>query len=238
MKILPWVMPEEPEILQNIFKEYGALKTYEKGSFLNHGGEDGMVYLIVSGMVTFGFLDITNRYQIMSIVLPGRSVGDLDSLDTTPCGIIAEVLKPVELYWMPRSVWVCEIRKNIDLMQAYAQSANYKHQCAMQGMVANYTWPLEDRLRLLFYSLITAHYPIKAKGWNPLPVKLNNTELSTIVSVNRSWVSRTLSRWFETGLAKKDGRVLLLSSELFSDFSKMLSIGKIFRQDPDPSCRR
>lgn len=231
MKVFPWVMPEEPEIIRRIFYSRGVLKSFPKGTVLKHGGEDGVVYLVSSGVVTFGFLDVNNRYQVISLSLPGRTVGDLDSLDPTPCSIIAEVLKPVKMYCVPRSVWIEELRSNIDVMEAYAQSANYKHQCTMQGMVANYTWALADRLRLLFYSLIKTSYDFKMDDWNPLPVKLNNTELATVVSVNRSWVSRTLSHWEAEGLARKDGRILLLHASLFSDFSRILPAGQIFHHD-------
>ncbi len=228
MKVLPWVMPEEPEIIREIFYSHGTLKSFPKGTVLRHGGEDGTVYLVDSGLVTFGFLDFNSHYQVISLSLPGRTVGDLDSLDPTPCSVIAEVLKPVQLYCLHRSKWIEQLRSNIRVMEAYAQSANYKHQCTMQGMIANYTWPLADRLRLLFYSLITSAYEFRPNDWNPLPVKINNTELATVVSVNRSWVSRTLSRWGEMGVVKKDGRILLLHASLFSDFPRILPAGQIF----------
>ena len=213
----PWVMPPEPAIIRRIFEERGALMTFAKSTTLAHGGSDGLVYCMKKGVVTFGYLDAKEDYQVLSLIIAGRTVGDLDSLDPAPCGIIAEVLKPSELWVLHRDEWLAAIRTSVETMEAYALSANRKHQCAMEGMIANYTQPLELRLKYLILALIQSHYPVRPGDWNPCPVTLNITDIAHIVASSRSWVSRTISGWIEAGLVRKDRRILLFHGRLFQD---------------------
>lgn len=227
---LPWVLPAEPESIWKIFFTHGARVSFPRHATLTHGGVDGKVYLVVKGLVTFGYLDINHKFQIICVVLPGSTVGDLDSLDPTPCSILAETVKPTELLCIPRDVWLDELRSSVCLMEDYAKSANFKHQCTMAGMIANYTQPLEQRLRLLLFSLIQSYYPLKPDDWNPLPVKLSVTEIASIVATNRCWCSRTFSKWTELGLIDKSGGYIRIHGRLLKEFKDDFSSNQIFRQ--------
>ena len=212
----PWIMPAEPPVIRKIFEDHGNIVRYEKGSAISHGGKAGSVFLLKKGLVTFGYLDAQEVYRVLSLITPGRTVGDLDSLDQRPCGIIAECLKPSELYVLTHEEWLKNIRSNVEVMEAYALSANRKHQCSMEGMIANYTQPLEMRLRFLLLALIESHYPLKVDGWNPSPVPLSITDISHLVASSRPWVSRTMSHWMKEGLMKKDGRIRSYHGSLLS----------------------
>ncbi len=212
---VPWIMPAEPEAIQRIFEQYGRESRFDRGEMIPHGGAEGSVYLIQQGVVTFGYYDREQRYQVFNVVLSGRTVGDLDSLGRRTIPVIAKCIRPTRVLVVGREVWLSSLRASVETMEAYAVSANRKHQCTMEGMICNYTLALEERLRKFFYALITAHYTPKVSGWNPCPVALTVTELARIVACNRSWVSRTISGWIAQRLAKKDGRMLLISSRLF-----------------------
>ena len=214
---VPWIMPAEPELICAIFRECGRERRFDRGEMIPHGGADSSVFLVQQGVVTFGYYDKDGRYQVFDVVLPGRTVGDLESLDTLSYPIIARCIRPVRALAVGREQWLARLRSSVEVMEAFSRSAIRKHQCTMEGMVCNYTLSLEERLRRFFYALITTHYTPKEAGWNPCPVALTVTELSRIMACNRSWVSRTLSGWIAAGLAKKDGRMLLISSRLFAE---------------------
>ena len=215
---VPWVMPREPEEIQAIFRGLGRAAHFSQGRQIDHGKADSPVALVTHGAVTFGYYDRKDRYQVCNLVLPGRTVGDLESLDAeAPYPIIARCIRPTSVLVVDRGPWVAALRSSVKTMEVYAVSAILKHHCTMEGMICNYTEPLEIRLRRLFYALITSCYSLKDGDWNPCPVALTVTEISQIVACNRSWVSRTLSKWIAKGLARKDGRILLLSSGLFAE---------------------
>lgn len=87
----------------------------------------------------------------------------------------------------------------------------------MEGMIANYTLDLAERMKALLRSVIESWYPLRTDGWNPLPIAHNVTEISRIVSASRSSASVILSRWTDEGLVRWDGRRLILHGSLFED---------------------
>lgn len=216
----PWIMPPEPDVIRLIFEENGQLEKFPAGSRLMHGGVAGNVYFVKKGLITFGYFDASAVYQVLNLILPGRTVGDLDSLDPAPCGIIAECLKPSTLYVLSHEAWTKAIRSSVESMEAYALSANKKHQCAMEGLINNRTLALPQRLKRLILALIQTHYSLRSEGWNPCPASLTVTDLAKVLSASRPWVSKTLSSWITEGLMKKDGRSLLVRAELFDDIVK------------------
>lgn len=213
----PWIMPPEPDVIRAIFDAEGTTQHFPAGTRLVHGGVSGSVYFVKKGLVTFGYYDAAAVFQVLNIILPGRTVGDLDSLTTDPCGIVAECLKPCVLSVLPRETWLDAIRSSVDTMQAYALSANQKHQCAMEGLINNQTLSLPLRLKRLLLALIQTHYTLHPEGWNPCPTALTVTDLAKVLSASRPWVSRTLSTWITEGLMKKDGRTLLIKASLFDE---------------------
>ena len=215
---LPWVMPVEPPEIREIFERRGRRIECPAGKLILHGLDSG-VTLIEKGVVVFSFNDLADHCQIFSLCLPGCTVGDLESLEPKSIAAAdAECIKPCTVLYVTREAWLEEIRGSVAMMEAYAKSANRKHWCVMEGMIANYTQPLEIRLRLFLYSLISSHYKIGDREWNPCPVVLTVTDIAKIVAANRSWVSRTLSAWAEQGTMKKDGFFLVFHRSVFEGF--------------------
>lgn len=213
----PWIMPPEPDIIRDIFVRRGTIQHFPAGTRLTHGGVAGSVYFVNKGLATFGYFDASAVFQVLNIILPGRTVGDLDSLTSDPCTIIAECIKPCVLSVLTKEEWQDAIRSSVATMEAYALSANKKHQCAMEGLINNRTLPLPLRLKRLLLALIQTHYTLHQDRWNPCPASLTVTDLAKVLSASRPWVSRTLSAWIAEGLMKKDGRSLLIKAELFND---------------------
>lgn len=217
-KALPWVMPSEPPEIAEIFRRHGRRIECPAGHQILHGLDSG-VTLIEKGVVVFSFNDLENRCQIFSLCLPGRTIGDLESLEPEAYAAAdALCIKPCSLLTVSRETWLAAIRASVPMMEAYAKSANRKHWCAMEGMIANYTQPLDVRLRLFLLALISSHYEPGAREWNPCPVVLTVTDIAKIVAANRSWVSRRLSSWGEEGLLKKDGVFFVFHRDLFREF--------------------
>lgn len=216
---LPWVMPAEPPEIQRIFQRRGRRIECPAGKLILHGFEAG-VTLIERGVVVFSFNDAGNRCQIFSLSLPGCTVGDLEPLEPKIISAAeAECIKPCTVLHVSQAAWLEEIRSSVDMMESYAKSANRKHRCVMEGMIANYTQPMEVRLRLFLYSLVSSHYEAGSREWNPCPVALTVTDIAKIVAANRSWVSRTISAWIDQGKARKDGHLLVFRRSLFEDLA-------------------
>ena len=100
-------------------------------------------------------------------------------------------------------------------MEIYADLAILKQESALEGMLANFTLDLEARLRVFLLSAITSFAELERDGWNLCPLGLTITELSRILSADRSWVSTKVNDWIKLGDARKDGRKLYLHGRLF-----------------------
>lgn len=82
-----WIHPEAPPLVKEIFYAKGRRVNLKKGSELLHGAPSGEVTLLLSGICLYRFWDSLDKEHIMSILPPGRTVGDIDAL----CGNIANV---------------------------------------------------------------------------------------------------------------------------------------------------
>ncbi len=69
-------------------------------------------------------------------------------------------------------------------------------------------------------SVISAYYPLKRDDWNPLPLSLTITEIAQITAASRSSVSEILSEWAAEGVAKKDGRRIIVHGSLLADLRR------------------
>ena len=126
---------------------------------------------------------------------PGRALGDLDALNPHRVAVQVDFIRPSSVLIVPRARFLESLRASVEMMEIYADLAILKQESALEGMLANFTLDLEARLRVFLLSAIT--------------------ELSRILSADRSWVSTKVNDWIKLGDARKDGRKLYLHGRLF-----------------------
>ncbi|MCG5031523.1 Crp/Fnr family transcriptional regulator [Mesosutterella sp. OilRF-GAM-744-9] len=213
----PWIHQKEPEPLARIFETYGVQRKLPKGHLFSHGGEQGGVSYLVKGMAFFSFPDNEDRDRIFALLPPHRVIGDLDALTEFHLNIVAITARPSEVLTVSGDLYRREILKDPSLLYLYTRSAIAKEEAHMEGLFANFTFPLEQRVIALFSALIGTYYPLKPRGWNPLPLNLTTFEIADIVASNRSTISTIVNGWVEKGLARRDGRRLVLHGTLFAN---------------------
>lgn len=211
----PWVLPPEPAKLAELFRD-GRAVALEAGATFSHGGMEGNVALLLEGLVTFSFMDIRGGYHTFALVLPGRTIGDLDALNPNRTNVIAECIRPSRALIIPNSQYRRGLRQSIEMMEMYADMSILKEESVIEGAFANFTLDLDRRLRVLLMSFsLEGGGIIDPQGWNECPVSLSVTEIARIVSGTRSWVSTRLSEWTREGIFKKSGRTFAVRGELF-----------------------
>lgn len=213
----PWVHDAEPPQLKAIFEQHGVLRKFPKGFIFNHGGTQGNVYFITKGLVFFTFPDPKDKFRVFGILPPDRVVGDLDAVTQFSINVFATSARPTECLVVPGRVYRAALEADPELMKLYAINAVAKEETHMEGMMAVFTLPAEKRLIALASFVINSYYPLKADGWNPMPLQLTTFEIADITSSNRSTVSTIINQWVDKGLAKRDGSWLELHGKLFRD---------------------
>lgn len=211
----PWVHPEEPGPLIEIFKKHGHVRKLPKGYLFNHGGSSGEVSLVTRGLAFFSFPDNEDKDRVFAIIPPKRVVGDLDAITEFRINVIASTVRPTEVLTMTSTAYRQVIMKSPELLCLYAKNSIRKEETHMEGLMANFTLPLEARLIALLSAIINAYYPLKKDDWNPCPLMLTTFEIADVISSNRSTISTIYNQWMASGLAKKDGRRMVVHGKLF-----------------------
>ena len=221
----PWVLPAEPSRLAELFKS-GRVEVLDRGATLSHGGLDGGVALLLEGLASFSFLDAVGKYHTFALVLPGRTVGDLDALNPNRVNVIAECIRPSRVLVVSNAEYRRALRASTELMEMYADLSILKEETILEGAFANFTMDLDRRLRVLFLALfLEGGSQLSLEHWNECPVSLSVTEIAQIVSGNRSWVSTRLSEWAREGLFRKSGRNMAVRAELFESVKDWMPRG-------------
>ena len=198
----PWVLPPEPAKLAELFRD-GHVVTLDAGATFRHGGTEGYVALLLEGLVTFSFLDIRGNYHTFALVLPGRTIGDLDALNPNRTSVIAECIRPSRALLIPNSQYRRGLRTSTELMEMYADMSILKEESMIEGAFANFTLDTDRRLRVLLLSFF-----LEGGG--------------QIIAATRSWVSTRLSEWQREGILKKTGRTFAVRTELFESVKDWL----------------
>lgn len=212
-----WIHSEEPPEIKEIFFKYGEKRKIKKGQELLHGGPFGEIGYLLKGLCFYRFWDWNDKEHVFSLILPKRCMGDIDGASCTVANVSAYVVKDGEALFLPYEIWHREITANTLILDIFTAHVVKKQESQIEALLACFTMEVDMRLVSLFQALIKAYYPIKADGWNPLPVQLNTVMLSKIISSSRTSVSLQLSEWASRGLVKKDGKFLLIHGALFSD---------------------
>lgn len=189
-----WFHPEAPAEVVEIFNRLGEKRTFKKGEELKHGAPDGEITLLLTGLCLYRFWDTQDKEHVLSLILPNRTMGDIDGLTGTMA-----------------------YGKDINIYEKVAQNITFKQESHIEALLACFTLDIDSRLRAFLHSLIKSYYKPNYAGWNPMPVRLTATLIAAIISASRTSVSLTLSDWMEKGWMKRDGNIALFHGSIFTN---------------------
>ena len=189
-----WSHPEAPAEVVEIFNRLGEKRTFKKGEELKHGAPDGEITLLLTGLCLYRFWDTQDKEHVLSLILPNRTMGDIDGLTGTMAN-----------------------GKDINIYEKVAQNITFKQESHIEALLACFTLDIDSRLRAFLHSLIKSYYKPNYAGWNPMPVRLTATLIAAIISASRTSVSLTLSDWMEKGWMKRDGNIALFHGSIFTN---------------------
>ena len=105
-----WFHPEAPAEVVEIFNRLGRKRTFKKGEELKHGAPDGEITLLLTGLCLYRFWDTQDKEHVLSLILPNRTMGDIDGLTGTMANVSAYTIKNSTGLVLPYDVWHKEIR--------------------------------------------------------------------------------------------------------------------------------
>lgn len=212
-----WIHPEIPTEIREVFLEHGTFRKFKKGEELLHGGPYGEITLLTKGLCLYRFWDWQDKEHVFSVIIPNRTMGDIDGACCNVANVCAFVAQDSEGLVLPYSVWHREIFGNHELLAKFTSHVVIKQECHIEALLACFTMNIDFRLRSLFHALIKAYGNVDLESWNPLPVRLNTVLISKIISSSRTSVSLTLGQWEEEGKLKRDKKTMYLHGRVFKE---------------------
>lgn len=144
-------------------------------------------------------------------------MGDITCFSGDRVNVTSRTLQESVIWEMRRSDLLAEYLKNSDLLMTVSQLLVRKQESHIEGMTANFTLPAEARVKLILRVLLAAYGLRLHQGENIIPLLISNELIGNIVNLTRMSVYRILCGWEKSGLAKRNGKTLSVSSRLFDD---------------------
>lgn len=214
---LPYFLPAEPEPFVKLFREHGTPRLVKKGEFLKRGGEMQRLFFLEDGLCAYYAAEaLDHRPMVISVILPGRVMGDMTASIRTRCNVFTRALKNSHVLTIPPEVLAHAIEVDSDLAAIEIRSIIAKEESLIEGISANALRPPAERL-VIYAKALCRSFDVKpdAEGWNRLPVALPAETIGEVVNLNRVSVARLLSHWMETGHVYREGRTLFFRQILF-----------------------
>ncbi len=229
-----WIHPEEPELVADIFFRLGEKRTFKKGEELVHGDPFGEITLLLKGLFLYRFWDLHEREHVLSVILPKRTVGDIDGVYRNVANVSAYVQRDSVGLVLPYSVWHREITSNVEILEQFMTNLVLKQESHVETLLAVCTLDVDMRLRAFMHALIRSYYQPRLEDWNPVPLRLSTVLLAKIASASRPSISLTLKSWTEKGLLRKDKQFLVVHGELFQGLFDWWADGSLSVQRQRP----
>lgn len=216
---LPYVLPADPPEIASLYRARGTKRTVKKGETLKRGGEDAKLFFLTEGLAAYFVAEeLTGRPKVLALLPPGRAAGDLTAAIGNRCNVHTRMLTDGKVLVLPASILTEAMRREGGFAEVFVRSVIAKEECHIEGMVANFTLPPEQRLKVFFQSALTHENGcVAGETWWRLPYRLSAELVGEIVNLNRVSVAKILSAWFREGLAKREGAELFVRPALFGD---------------------
>ncbi|HAW57788.1 MAG TPA: hypothetical protein DCX03_02035, partial [Bacteroidales bacterium] len=204
-KTTPWVIPELPQSLKNIFKKNGKKISIRKNQVISGNDETALfsntekLIYIDSGLLGQAYKTYcVNKPYAMSIVLPGRMVNYLHYLEIDNSGDIILALRKSDIFTMTKSQFDGITEKDLkDEMVRYCKKAvtsDFDAMCCM------FTCDTPQRLAYFLKALAESFYDdISTMPLVEIPLKLSYAEMSYIMHTTIRTIERLLPKWRSMG---------------------------------------
>lgn len=227
----PYISPKEPEAIARWIRAHGTRREVARGEVLKYGGEGNRLFLVESGLCAYYVAEHTGDATIMSLLPPGRTIGDMTATAHAQCNVLSKALLPSVVYVCSPVEYRTMLLEHPDVMALKLSHAILKEESTLEGMVANCTRSPEERLKILFQVMLLdagkedEKQTADAESWHLLPYRLSAEVIGEVIHLKRPTVALLESRFVREGLLKKTGRDRWVKRALFAGIYDWLDRG-------------
>ncbi len=228
----PWVHAPAPREFYALFQKLGDFKKLSPGEAINNGGTDGEVAFLLDGLCAFRTGDDHQSCHYITLVTPGRLIGNVDGVTGTVVNITDIALRSSEALVISRHSFRKLLSQNPALYDKLTESIIQEHESDMEGMFSVMTDSLETRIIKLFGALIFRDAPRNLFHWTralsqfqetPVPYALTVSEIARTVGASRTATSLVLTEWERKGLLRRNAQERIITAELLRQVTDWLA---------------
>ena len=215
---LPYVCPREPARIADLIRAHGTLRKVAAGGVLKRGGDANRLFLLEEGICAYFVAGATTGHStIMSLLLPGTTLCDMTSSVGRRCNVETRAVQASKVWCTAPDFYERHVFTNPELAVEKYQHAVGKQEATLEGMIANFTLPPEQRVKILLKAVLLHEQAELGSDWTRIPYDLPAQVIGQAVNLTRQTVAQVIGDWRRAGLARRAGRHLEVLPALFDD---------------------
>ena len=152
---LPYVCPREPARIADLIRAHGTLRKVAAGGVLKRGGDANRLFLLEEGICAYFVAGATTGHStIMSLLLPGTTLCDMTSSVGRRCNVETRAVQASRVWCTAPDFYERHVFTNPELAVEKYQHAVGKQEATLEGMIANFTLPPEQRVKILLKAVL------------------------------------------------------------------------------------
>lgn len=227
---IPYFLPADPDWVRELFLEHGRTVHFAAGETLKWGGEARRLFFLTSGLCAYTLDTTESRPAILSVIAPGRAMGDLTASINNRCNIRTTALVESDVLLLEPERLTAAFEATSKFASSEIANVIAKEESIIEGMTANFTRSPEERLKVFLKAAFVnaGMLPLGASSgagsgdrsedeFLEFPYALSAERMGEALNLNRVSVAKLFSKWRREELVARRGRTLLVSTALFAD---------------------
>ncbi len=167
---LPYVCPREPARIADLIREHGTLRDVAAGEVLKRGGDANRLFLLEEGICAYFVAGATTGHStIMSLLLPGTTLCDMTSSVGRRCNVETRAVQASRVWCTAPDFYERHVFTNPGLAVEKYHHAIGKQEATLEGMIANFTLPPEQRVKILLKAVLLHEHAGIGSDWMRIP---------------------------------------------------------------------
>lgn len=191
--------------VQDELRQSSIRRSFADGQFIQHRGDvaDGF-WVIEKGQVKLGHYAATGEMQVLIILGPGDSFGELACLGAFPRVLDAEAIGSLEMLWVSDNVLSAVVERCPKVGRELLRALSVQLQEALDNLIVFRNLPAPKRLAQRLLALADGKQA-------PVKLGIRQQELAELVGVSRMTIASALAQLEELGLVSRHYRHLVVN---------------------------
>lgn len=216
MRSPAWIQPKVPVRMAALFEGGKTVKLKKDTPIANEGDLPDKIFYLTEGLCSHTFAQFDDKSTTISLILPGRAIGDIFAVLDRGIFLRFDVLRDSVFKTITKAYFLEELRKDVDFTLEVMKYFADKQHSFMEGMICNSTLSTKERLTILLANLVKDN-PEPENGFIKIPYKMSQELLAEVAGSSRVTVNRIMQEWFAKNLMYRKDKFLWISENFFKN---------------------